>query len=384
MNQSKILIATSQDFLAYTKDELTSLGFKNAVPGPGGLTIIGSVNDALFLNLNLRTCHHVLILLKNFTCLNPDVLYQNTLDIPWEDYIEPQGYVSVFSNVNTPSITDSRFANLKCKDAIVDRIAQKKGSRPDSGPNKDKAVIYIYWKNDECAIYLDTTGQTLSRRGYRKISLKTPMQEALAAAIIKATSWQGETNFINPMCGSGTLAIEAALIAKNQAPGLWRANFSFMHIKGFEAPAWDKMRKDSQLKETEPNIRIIATDIDHKAVETAKKNAEIAGVSDMIEFTVCDFKETPLTEEPGLIILNPEYGVRSGDPEQLAILYKEIGDFFKQKCTGYTGYVFSGNLKLLKQVGLKPKRKIPFHNGALECRLNEYELYEGKTINRTK
>jgi putative N6-adenine-specific DNA methylase len=299
-------------------------------------------------------------------------------DVAWEEYIDEQGYLSLTSSVDNPTIKDSRYASLKCKDAIVDRIRNKRGNRPDTGPERDKTVVHLYWKDERGAVYLDTSGEPLSRRGYRKIPLGAPMQETLAAAVVLATGWNGVGNFINPMCGSGTLAIEAALIGLNRAPGLLRSNFGFMHIKGWNEGLWNDLREKAKkdAKKALPN-RIIATDIDPRAVEAARKNATTAGVEQVIEFGVCNYSDTPLPEGNGIIVLNPEYGERMGEAAKLEETYKGIGDFFKQKCMGYTGYVFTGNPGLAKKISLKPKRSIPFFNSGIECRLLEYELYEG-------
>jgi 23S rRNA G2445 N2-methylase RlmL len=239
-------------------------------------------------------------------------------------------------------------------------------------------VVNLYWKDDHCAVYFDTSGEPLSRRGYRKIPMKAPMQETLAAAVIMASGWNGSSHFINPMCGSGTLAIEAAFLALNRASGLLRNNFGFMHIKGFNELLWNDLRAEAK-RESKKTIgcKIIATDIGRDVVEAAKKNAATAGVEHLIEFAVCDYSETSVPDGGGIIILNPEYGQRLGQLSQLEDVYRGIGDFFKQKGAGYTGYIFTGNLDLAKKVGLRAKRRIPFFNGGIECRLLEYELYGG-------
>jgi putative N6-adenine-specific DNA methylase len=204
------------------------------------------------------------------------------------------------------------------------------------------------------------------------------MQETLGAAIILATGWKGNGNFVNPMCGSGTLAIEAALIALERAPGSVRSNYGFMHLKGFDESSWKALRREIRAEAGDRlNGRIIATDISPQAVEAAKKNAMTAGVERFIEFGVCDFSETPIPEGGGVVILNPEYGERMGEIEALKDIYRKVGDFFKKKCNGYTGYVFTGNLDLAKKVGLRTNRRITFFNGPIECRLLEYDLYEG-------
>jgi putative N6-adenine-specific DNA methylase len=217
------------------------------------------------------------------------------------------------------------------------------------------------------------------------IPLKAPMQETLAAGVVLATGWEGKGNFINPMCGSGTLAIEAALIALERAPGLLRSNYGFMHLKEFDEFSWKALRRKTRAEAKERlNRRIIATDISQQAVEAAKKNAMTAGVERLIEFGVCHFSETPVPDGGGVVILNPEYGERLGEVEELKKTYREIGDFFKKKCNGYSGYIFTGNLDLAKKVGLRTKRRIPFFNGPIECRLLEYDLYEGSRKIKTQ
>jgi len=208
--------------------------------------------------------------------------------------------------------------------------------------------------------------------------MAAPMQETLAAAVILATGWNGSGHFVNPMCGSGTLAIEAAFIALNRAPGLQRNNYGFMHIKGFNEQLWSGLRAQEKKQAGKTlQCRIIATDISREAVDAARRNAATAGVEHLIEFAVCDYSETSVPQGSGIVILNPEYGDRMGRIRELESVYAGIGDFFKQKCRGYTGYIFTGNAELAKKVGLRAKRRIPFFNSRIECRLLEYELYEG-------
>jgi putative N6-adenine-specific DNA methylase len=243
--------------------------------------------------------------------------------------------------------------------------------------------VYFQWKGDRCAVYLDTSGESLSKRGYRKTPLKAPLQETLAAALIMAAGWDGKTHFVNPMCGSGTLAIEAALIGLKRAPGLTRENFSFMHLKGFDADLWKRLKETAwDMSNKALGGRIVATDINPKAVETAKLNAMHAGVGGLIDFETCDFASTPVPEGRGVVLLNPEYGERMGEESNLLDLYKRIGDFLKQRCGGYSGYVFTGNPSLAKMIGLRAKRRVQFFNTTIECRLLEYELYEGSKKKR--
>jgi len=374
----RIVITCAKGIPSFLEEEVLSLGLPILSEGIASVETEGTMDDAMRLNLFIRTGQRVLFLLEAFNAKNPDELYRKISRMRWEDYILEDDYICVASSVDTPTIKDSRFANLKCKDAIVDRIKERRGRRPDTGPERDRIVIHLYWKGDLCQVFLDTSGEPLSKRGYRKIPLKAPMQETLAAAVVLATGWKGNGNFINPMCGSGTLAIEAALIALDRAPGLLRSHYGFMHLKGFNEPSWKVMRKKIKaLAKNSLKGKIIATDISEQAVEAAKKNAATAGVEHWIEFGVCDFSETPVPEGGGVVILNPEYGERLGKVEELNETYKGIGDYFKKKCKGYRGYIFTGNLDLLKKVGLKTRRRIPFFNSNIECRLLEYDLYEG-------
>jgi len=376
--KSKIVITCAKGIPSFLKEEVLSLGFPILSEGIASVETEGTMDDAMRLNLFIRTGQRVLFLLEAFSAKNPDELYRKISRMRWEDYIPEDDYICVTSSVDTPTIKDSRFANLKCKDAIVDRIKERRGRRPDAGPERDRIVVHLYWKGDLCQVFLDTSGEPLSKRGYRKIPLKAPMQETLAAAVVLATGWKDNGNFINPMCGSGTLAIEAALIALNRAPGLLRSNYGFMHLKGFNEPSWNVMRKKIKaLAKNSLKGKIIATDIRQEAVEAAKKNAATAGVEHWIEFGVCDFSETPVPEGGGVVILNPEYGERLGKVEELNETYKGIGDYFKKRCKGYRGYIFTGNLDLAKKVGLRTKRRVPFFNSNIECRLLEYDLYEG-------
>ena len=379
-DKRRILITCAKGIAPFLKEEVTKLGFPVLSETVAGIETEGTLSDTMRLNLLIRTGHRVLLLLDHFRAETPDELYAGALAIPWEDFLHETGYLSVTSSVDTPSITDSRFANVRLKDAIVDRIRNKTGVRPDSGAERDKAVISLYWKGTACSLYLDTSGEPLAKRGYRKIPGKAPMQESLAAAVILATGWDGETPFVNPMCGSGTLAIEAALIALHKPSGLLRSNYGFMHVKGFEEVSWEEIRREARARmKKRMSGTITATDISPAAVAAARQNAKTAGVDHLIDFAVCDYSLTPMPEGGGTVILNPEYGERMGKIRDLEITYKGIGDFLKQKCKGYTGYIFTGNLDLAKKVGLRAKRRIPFFNGPIECRLLEYDLYEGTT-----
>ena len=376
--ESKIIITCNKRLSPYLQQEVEALGFTPDRVFPTGIELTGTVNDCIPLNLNLRCASQVLYLIKSFTAADPKELYDGLVEIEWEKLIDFTGYFSITSNVNNEHILTPLFANVKVKDAIVDRIRSVKGVRPNSGAESNKTVIHLYWQDDKAEIFLDTSGETLAKHSYRKIPGKAPMLEALAASTIIATNWDKVSTFINPMCGSGTLAIEAALLATDKHPGLFRMNYAFMHIMGYDEQVFFvERRKLKDKAKKEIKFKIIATDISQDAIDISQKNANTAGVEHLIEFSVCDFEDTEVPAEPGIVMFNPEYGERLGVHTKLEITYKRIGDFLKKKCLGYRGYVFTGNPDLAKKIGLRASRKIEFYNGKLDCRLFEYELYEG-------
>jgi putative N6-adenine-specific DNA methylase len=331
------------------------------------------------LNLVLRTGHRVLFELARFRAEDPVALGDELSRLPWEDIIPVDGHLTVDSSVQNDHVRDGRFANQKAKDAIVDRILEQEGRRPNSGPDPIGACVFLHWRGSEVIVYLDTTGVPLSRRGYRKMPHKAPLQETLAAAVVLATGYDGSGHFLGPMCGSGTLGIEAALIGLNRAPGLLRTDFAFQHLVGHDPASFEELRREARAQSRKHlGGRILLSDNDPVALEATRQNILTAGVETHVEVQLCDFREAEVPEDgEGVCVLNPEYGARLGDAEHLAETYSGIGDFFKQKLSGWRGYVFTGNPELAKQVGLRPKRRIPFFNAKIECRLMAYELYSG-------
>lgn len=376
---SRIIITCNKRLSPHLQREVEELGFTIFLTFSTGVELTGTLNDCINLNLNLRCASQVLYSLKSFACENPAQLYDSVSKIEWENVFERDGFFSVTSAVNHPTINTSLFANVKVKDAIADRFREKTNRRPNSGSDLKSTVIHLFWKGDTAEIFIDTSGETLAKHGYRKIPGQAPMLEALAAATLLATKWDHLSAFINPMCGSGTVAIEAALMATDRRPGLFRNNYGFKHILGFDQNFFDEEKTKLTDKIIDlPGLKIIASDISTDAVNISKINARAAGVENLIDFEICDFKETTIPEnESGIIFFNPEYGERLGDETELQDIYEGIGDFMKKKCKGYTGYVFTGNLELVKKIGLKAKRRIEFYTSKIDCRLLEYELYSG-------
>ncbi len=377
--QSRIIITCNKRLSPYLQQEVTELGFAPARTFATGVELQGTINDCIKLNLNLRCASQVLYSLKDFLCNSADDVYKEVSLIAWEKIIASEGYFSVTSNVEHPSIRTSLFANVKVKDAIVDRMRNQTGSRPNSGPLLDKTVVHLFWRNESAEVFLDTSGETLAKHGYRKFPGKAPMLEALAAATLLASKWDRKSPFVNPMCGSSTIAIEAALLATNRRPGLFRSNYAFMHVTGYDKGVYEAERRNlfEQIQE-HGGLQIIASDISPDAINISKINAAAAGVEHYIQFSVGDFETTEVPEEVGgVVFFNPEYGDRMGVEVELEKTYARIGDFMKKKCKGYTGYIFTGNLDLAKKIGLKASRRIEFYTSKIDCRLLEYELYSG-------
>jgi putative N6-adenine-specific DNA methylase len=379
-NTPGTIVITCKDRSApFLAKEIRDLGLEPLETERTSVKLSGSLSLCLWLNLRLRTASHVLFELKHFSAGHPMDVYKEVKSYPWEKLMDADGYFSVISNVRHESVDNPLFLNLKVKDAIADRFREKMGRRPDSGSELRGLVVQLFWKNEDAFLYLNTSGESLAKHGYRKMPGNAPMMEDLAAATLMAADWRGEGPFVNPMCGAGTLAIEAAMIATKRYPGLYRHHFALQYLKGFDQSLLQKELENlkKEIDDTQAP-EIIASDRSREALRAADKNAKTAGVEHLIRFKACDFADTPLPEEEnGLIFFNPEYGQRLGEMSQLEVTYKRIGDFLKQAGEGYTGFIFTGNLDLAKKIGLKTSSKIPFYNGKLDCRLLKFELYRG-------
>jgi len=374
-------ITCAEHITPFLKQEVQDLGYEIQEEDHVAVHIGATLEDCHRLNLHLRTAHHTFWLLSRFRCPSLDALAKQASAFPWEELIDNDSYFTITSNIEHRTVDNSMYPNLLLKDMIVDRIKEKTGARPDTGPDRSCVVIHLVWKNDRAWIYLNTNGIRLSDRGYRKMPHNAPMRETLAAAVLMGTGYDGTTPLVNPMCGSGTLAIEAALIAAGRAPGLLRNDASCLHTMLDLDDSYLAMRKEAK-QSTPPNPTgvtkpIIATDHDPRAIEASRKNAMTAGVEHLIDFECCDFRETYIPDEPGHVIINPEYGLRLGEMESLKPLYADIGDFFKTECRGWTGHVFTGSQALSKEIGLKTSARQIYFNAQIECRLLSYELYQG-------
>ncbi|MEX0877068.1 MAG: hypothetical protein WD114_06380 [Phycisphaerales bacterium] len=374
-------IACAEHVVPYLRREVETLGHEVQDTDPVSVSIGATLPEALNLTLHLRTAQQVYWLLDRTRATTLNMLERWARNYPWEELIPNDSYVTITSNIDHPSITNTMYPNLLLKDAVVDRIKQQTGDRPDSGPDRSGVVIQLVWKGDRVWLYLNVNGTRLSDRGYRKLPHHAPMSETLAAAVLMGMGYDGSQALINPMCGSGTLAIEAARMMAGRAPGLMRNDASALHTTLELDDEYVAMRKEAR-KSTPPinePMPIIASDHDPAAIDAAYRNAKTAGVEHLIEFETCDFMDTVVPtlqeHESGHVIFNPEYGIRLGETEELRQTYRDIGFFFKDRCRGWTGHVFTGSRSLSTQIRLRAAGKLPFNNGSIPCRLLSYEIH---------
>ncbi len=402
---ARFFATTAKGIEAITADELKRLGAENIEQSFGGVYFEGG-NELLYrANLQLRTATRILVPLRDFAAKTPEMLYDQVRRIKWETYLNPEMTFAVDCTIagsktlrrglegsgeNLPRprlptdpeplrerLNNSRFAALKVKDAIVDQLRLKQGARPNIDAQAPDIQVVAYLHGGRCILSLDSSGASLHERGYRLRDAGAPLKETLAAAIIELSGWDPNTPFIDPMCGSGTLPLEAGLKALNIAPGLFRERFGFFSWPDFDEALWtrvvDEARAGINRKIVAP---IVGFDHDSEAVATALENSKRAGLTKLVHFERRGLESlVPVGDVPGTVIVNPPYGERLGEVEELKNLYAMLGDLFKQRMKGYTAYIFTGNLELAKHVGLRATRRIELFNGPIDCRLLKYELY---------
>ncbi len=382
---SKYFVTCARGVEELTQAELRELGVTATEAVPGGVFFEGDQDVLYKAHLWLRTGNRILLILRSFPVRHPDELYENIHKFKWETFLSAGLTFAVdctISGRNDPSLQHSHFARLRAKDAIVDRLRAKEGKRPDVDTENPDLSIVLYIRDGVCTLNMDATGPApLHERGYRARNALAPLKETLAAALIKFSGWDPATPFVDPMCGSGTLVAEAALIAANLAPGSLRASFAFMNWPDFHEPRWKKLVADAEAarRPLAPG-QFFAYDHDPEAVRQTKQAFKVLGMPEAVHVEqrrFGDFKP-PQVEKPGAIVFNPPYGDRLGEVDKLVPLYRAMGDIFKQRCEGWIAGVFTGSAELMKAIGLKTKRKIPLWNGPIECRLLTFEMYKGK------
>jgi putative N6-adenine-specific DNA methylase len=356
--------------------ELEELGATETSPAYRGV-YFNADHEALYrINYCARLPTRILAPLTSFMCHDADYLYRIAReDVDWSDFLDVGRTFAVFANLSNSKINHSRYAALRLKDAIVDQFRDRTGERPSVDTRDPDLWLNLYIENNHATISLGTSGGSLHRRGYRRGGGEAPMQETVAAAIIRMSGWDGERALHDPMCGSGTLLAEALMHYCRIPASYLRDRFGFEMLPDFDRSAWERVKSDADASVRPlPEDLIIGSDIDADALETARLNLNSLPSGERVVLRQSDFRELPDLENVTLVV-NPPYGVRMGRRENVAQLIGDFGDFLKQKCTGSTAYVYVGKPELLKSVGLRTSWKKPLVNGALEGRLAKYELY---------
>ncbi len=356
--------------------ELTQMGAKDVEIGRRMVSFTGDKEMMYRANFQLHTAIRILKPIRHFKAKSADDVYEEIKKIDWTEYLGTEKTFTVDSVVFSEEFRHSKFVSYKVKDAIVDQFREKTGKRPNISVANPDIRLNMHIADDKCTLSLDSSGESLHRRGYRQESVEAPLNEVLAAGMILLSGWQGNTDFIDPMCGSGTLLIEAALIAKNMAPGLFRKEYAFEKWPDFDAELFDAIYNDESL-ERDFNHKIYGYDIDMKAVNTARMNVKAAGLSDVISVEQQDFKEFTQPQNKSIMITNPPYGERISTPDLMGT-YKMIGERLKHQFKGNDAWVLSYREECFDQIGLKPSIKIPLYNGSLECEFRKYQMFDGK------
>lgn len=358
--------------------ELTQLGANDVQIGRRMVSFKGDKEMLYRANFQLHTAIKILKPIRHFKAKSADDVYEEIRKTDWTAYLDNDKTFAVDAVVFSEEFRHSKFVSYKVKDAIVDQFREKTGSRPNISVANPDIRLNIHIAEDKCTLSLDSSGESLHRRGYRQETMEAPLNEVLAAGMILMTGWHGETDFIDPMCGSGTLLIEAALIAHNMAPGLFRDEYAFEKWPDFDADLFDRIYNDCEEQEKDDvTCHFYGYDIDPKAVNTARHNVQAAGLTASITIEQQDFKLFKQPAKKSIIVTNPPYGERISTPDLLGT-YRMIGERLKHEFTGNDAWVLSYREECFDQIGLKPSIKIPLYNGSLECEFRKYQMFDGK------
>lgn len=356
--------------------ELENLGGMEVKPDFTGVHFVGDKELLYKVNLWSRILFRVLMPIAEFQCRNSQELYQAVYDIDWQEYLTPDNTLVVHGTGGNEQLNHTHFTALQVKNAISDRQRQEFGRRSSVDLKNPDLSINLHVYRDRGVLSLDSSGSSLHRRGYRPAVGLAPLKETLAAALLEMAEYTHDIAFFDPLCGSGTLPLEAGLKALNIAPGLCRDRFAFQTWQDYDETLWQKLVKEAKEGQRgELSAPILGSDRDGEVIQQARENATPCGLRDRVQFSVQDFSQILPPCETGILLCNPPYGKRIGEVKQLEGFYKQMGDVFKQRFTGWTAYILTGNKELAKKVGLKASRRFPVYNGSLSCTLLKYELY---------
>ncbi len=354
--------------------ELRGLGALDVEPGRGGAAFAGDAALLYRANLELRTAIRVLMPILEAEVTSPDELYDAVRTLDWSQLMTPDHTLAVDCNVRDSHLTHSKYAALRVKDAICDQFLERVGRRPSVDVDEPMVGLNLHVFRDNAVLSLDSSGESLHKRGYRPILTKAPLNEALAAALVLLSGWDGSVPFVDPMCGSGVLPIEATWLALRRPPGLTRRRFGFQGWMDYDVRLWTALRDEARrgvLKEL-PAL-VTGSDVRRDAITFSIDNARAAGVGNLLRFAVKDVRDfAPPPGPPGVLVCNPPYGERIGEEKDLQGLYRTLGEVLRTRCGGWRAFVFTGNAGLVRYVGLDPARRTPLFNGKIPCQLLEY------------
>ena len=356
--------------------ELNEIGAENIEIGSRAVSFLGNTSILYKSNYCCRTALHILKIIDKFHIDDENELYNKISNIKWENFMGAENSLSVDAVCSSSVFNNSHYLSLKTKDAVVDRFRNRYGKRPNVDIKEPDLKINIHILKNFCTVSIDSSGNSLHKRGYRIKTGTAPINEVLAAGIIILSDWDKKSDFIDPMCGSGTIVCEAAMIANQIPPGYYRKSFGFEKWKDFDAELWSKIKRDADEKITEFDFNIIGSDISTESIKIAMENAKSAKLHKDIIFEVKSIEDQLPPSGKGTMITNPPYGERI-KPDDIIKLYQNIGDTLKKNYVNYNAWIISSDFRALKFIGLKPSKKISLFNGPLECKLLKFEIFEG-------
>ena len=358
--------------------ELVALGANNVQLERRAVSFTGDKRLLYRANLCLRTASRVLVSLMSFKAKDADDVYEHVKQLDWAKYMTLQTGFSIDSTVYSETFRHSKYVTYRVKDAIADWWNEREVKRPNVRLSDPDLCLNVHIAGEQVTLSMDSSGESLHKRGYRVANTEAPINEALAAGMLLMAGWKGETDFYDPMCGSGTLLIEAALIAQNIAPGIFRKHFAFERWADFDKDLFEDVYNDDS-QEREFTHKIYGSDASFYAVQAAQRNVKAAGQQRCIEIKQIRLQEIKReSKEPALVMVNPPYGERLAQDKDVLRLYADMGTAFKHQFTGSTAWIISSNEDALKCVGLKPSKRVKLMNGELECWFNQYEMFAGE------
>jgi putative N6-adenine-specific DNA methylase len=372
----RIIAKTFHGLEEVLSDELRSIGANKIEIHTRAVSFIGTQELVYVANLNLRTALRILVPIHQFYSKNENDLYNKVQNIDWSNYINARDSFAIDSVVYSDVFRHSKYIALKVKDAIVDQIRDRSGKRPSVNISNPDQRINIHIYKNQCTLSLDSSGESLHKRGYRHESSQAPLNEVLGAGLVLLSGWQKDCTFIDPMCGSGTILIEASMFAYNLPPGILRKSYGFMNWSDYNKDLWNKIREGALKGVRKHKYLILGSDISSKAVEATRSNMEIAGLGAKIKLEKRSFNELSSPGGEGILIMNPPYGERMQKID-INHFYKNIGDQLKQAYNGFDAWIFSSNKEALKNVGLRTSKKLTLYNGPLETKFHKYSMYSG-------